>query len=121
MFKRIKYIWLVSDSQPTEITLALANLTMTHLCVGTELGGLYIFRLIIIFSALFQLYCVSKEDINCRVKASVFTFSIYFIIPIMYWYQIGFPTPTHYGWFVLTFAAFGSMKRLITEKIHRNG
>ena len=121
MLKRLKDIWLVSDSQPTEITLALANLTMTHLCVGAELGGLHIFRLIIIFSGLYQLYCVSKEDINCRVKASVITFSIYFIIPIMYWYQIGFPTPTHYGWFVLTFAAFGSMKRLITEKIHRNG
>jgi len=55
MLKRLKDIWLVSDSQPTEITLALANLTMTHLCVGAELGGLYIFRIIISSTVVAQI------------------------------------------------------------------
>jgi len=119
LFKKLKNIWLRSDSQPTEITLALANLTMTHVCVGLELGGLHIFRIVIFVAGLYQLYCVSKEDLNCRVKSSVITFSVFAIITIMYMIHIGFPTPTHYGWFVLTFASFGSMRRLITEKIHR--
>jgi len=30
IFKKLKNIWLRSDSQPTEITLALANLTMIN-------------------------------------------------------------------------------------------
>ena len=119
LIKKLRNIWLRSDSQPTEITLALANLTMTHICVGFELGGLYIFRIIIFVAGLYQLFCVSREDIDCRVKASVVTFSVFAIITIMYMVQIGFPTPTHYGWFVLTFASFGSMRRLITEKIYR--
>jgi len=119
MFKRILKIWSYSDSQPTEITLALANVFLTHLAIGLEIGGLYVFRLLIILSGLFQLYCVSKENINCRVRASVVTFGIYLTCTLSYLLTIGFPTITHFGWLILCFASFGSMRRLITEKIHR--
>lgn len=117
--KELKNIWLRSDSQPTEITLAFANLTMTHTCIGFELGELYVFRIFIFLAGLYQLNCVAKENIDCRVRASVISFSIFVITTILYMVQIGFPTPTHYGWFVLTLASFGSMKRLITEKIYK--
>jgi len=72
MFKKLKSIWSHSDSQPTEITLSLANIFLTHVAIGLELGGNYVFRLVILLSGIYQLYCVSKEEINCRLKASVF-------------------------------------------------
>jgi len=119
MLKRLKTIWSYSDSQPTEITLALANIFLTHVAIGVEIGEHYVFRLVILLSGIYQLYCVSKEDINCRLRASVLSFSVYLISTTIYIKSIGLPTPTHYGWLVLSFAALGSMRRLILEKIHR--
>lgn len=118
MLSKLKNIWSYSDSQPTEITLALANIFLTHITIAAELGGLYVFRIIIFFSGLYHLYCVANEDLSCRVKASVITFAVYLTSTIAYLFTIGFPTPTHYGWLVLCFASFGSMRRLILEKIH---
>ena len=119
MFKRLKNIWSRSDSQPTEITLSLANIFLTHVAIGIEFGCNYVFRVVILLSGIYQLYCVSKEEINCRLKASVFSFAVYLISTVIYIKSIGLPTPTHYGWLVLCFASFGSMRRLILEKIHR--
>ena len=119
MVKRILKIWGYSDSQPTEITLALANIFLTHVAIGIEIGDNYIFRVVIFLSGLYQLYCVSKEDLSCRLKASVLSFAVYLISTIIYIKSIGLPTPTHYGWAVLCFASFGCMRRLIIEKIHR--
>jgi hypothetical protein len=119
MLNKLKNIWSYSDSQPTEITLALANIALTHIAIGIELGGLYIFRIIIFFSGLYHLYCVANGDLNCRVKASVITFAVYSTSTIAYLSTIGFPCATHYGWLVLCFASFGSMRRLILEKIHK--
>jgi len=119
MVKRILKIWGYSDSQPTEITLALANIFLTHVAIGIEIGDNYIFRVVIFLSGLYQLYCVSKEDLSCRLKASVLSFAVYLISTIIYIKSIGLPTPTHYGWVVLCFASFGCMRRLIIEKIHR--
>jgi hypothetical protein len=120
VFKKLKQIWSYSDSQPTEITLAMCNLLLTHLAVGLEIGGLWFLRVMIVISALYQLYCVSQEDISCRVKAAMITFGIYTTVTIIYLIHIGLPTPTHWGWFVLMFASFGSMRRLILEKIHKD-
>lgn len=119
MIKKLKNIWSYSDSQPTEITLAMANIFLTHIAIGIELGGLYVFRLVIFFSGLYQLFCITKENLDCRLKASMITFAVYLISTFIYIKSIGLPTPTHYGWLVLSFAAFGSMRRLILEKIHR--
>lgn len=116
---KLKDIWSHSDSQPTEITLAITNILATHVAIGVELSGFYIFRVLILLSGFYQLYCVASEKICYRVKASVITFSVYLTTTIAYSFTIGFPCATHYGWLILCFAAFGSMRRLILEKIHR--
>jgi hypothetical protein len=118
MLRKLKNIWSYSDSQPTEITLAITNILATHVAIGVELGGFYIFRTIIFLSGFYQLYCVASEKICNRVKASVVTFSVYLTSTIAYLFTIGFPCATHYGWLILCFAAFGSMRRLIIEKMH---
>ena len=116
MLRRLINIWSHSDSQPTEITLAVVNIVATHVAIGVELGGFHVFRFIIFFSGIYQLYCVASERICKRVRASVVTFSVYMTSTIAYLFTIGFPDVTHYGWLVLCFAAFGSMRRLIIEK-----
>lgn len=119
MIKKIKNIWSYSDSQPTEITLALSNIFLTHIAIGVELGGYYVFRLVILMSGIYQLRCVAKENIDCRLRASVLCFAVYLLSTAIYIKSIGLPTPTHFGWLVLSLASFGSMRRLILEKIHR--
>jgi hypothetical protein len=116
MLRRLIDIWSHSDSQPTEITLAVVNIVATHVAIGVELGGFHVFRFIIFLSGIYQLYCVASERICKRVKASVITFSVYVTSTIAYLFTIGFPDVTHYGWLVLCFAAFGSMRRLTIEK-----
>ncbi len=119
--KKLSLIWSHSDSQPTEITLALINVLLTHLAIGSSILGIYFEKFIILSSGLFQFYCVSQKDIKCLVRASIITFGVYTSTFIVYLLQIGMPTATHYGWLVLSIASFGSMRRLILEKLYRNG
>jgi len=119
--KNLKQIWSYSDSQPTEIVLATSLITLAPIAITIELGGLHIFKLVLIISGLYQLYCVSGNELKCRLKASMITFGLYVACAIMYITHIGLPTPTHYGWLIFVLASFGSMNRLIKEKIHRNG
>lgn len=119
MLSKLRNIWAYSDSQPTEITLAITNILATHVAIGLELGGFYVFRIIVFISGLYQLYCVASEKVDNRVIASVITFAVYSTLTIAYLSTIGFPCATHYGWLILCFASFGSMRRLILEKIHR--
>lgn len=116
----LRQIWKYSDSQPTEIVLALSNIILAPIAIGVELGGLYIFRAIIIISGIYQLICVSENQLNCRLRASIITFGMYIASATMYLTHIGFPTPTHYGWLIFVIASFGSMNRIIREKIHRS-
>lgn len=120
MLRKLLDIWSHSDSQPTEITLAVVNIVATHIAIGVELGGFHIFRFVIILSGIYQLYCVASERICRRVQASVITFSVFVTSTVAYLFTIGFPDVTHYGWLILCFAAFGSMRRLIIEKLHAN-
>lgn len=119
--KTLKQIWSYSDSQPTEIVMALSLVILAPTAITIELGGLHVFKLLLIFCGLYQLYCISGNKLECRLKASIFTFGLYTACTIMYLYHIGLPTPTHYGWIIFVLASFGSMNRLIKEKIHRNG
>lgn len=118
---RLRQIWLYSDSQPTEIILALCNIFLTPLAILFEIGELYFYISVVIISGLYQILCVTSDDIICRVRASMFTFGIYCASAILYLLTIGFPTPTHYGWIVFVIASFGSMGRVTREKIFRNG
>jgi len=114
-------VWKYSDSQPTEIVMAISLITLAPIAITIELGGLHIFKLLLISCGLYQLFCISGNRLDCRLRASIFTFGLYTACSIMYLYHIGFPTPTHYGWIIFVLASFGSMNRLIKEKIHRNG
>lgn len=120
-FARLRQIWLYSDSQPTEILLAICNIFLAPIAILSEVGDLYFYALIVIATGINQIICVAKDNIDCRVKASMFTFGIYLTSAIMYLSHVGFPTPTHYGWVVLVISSFSSMGRVTREKIYRNG
>lgn len=113
-------VWKHSDSQPTEITLALVNLLLAPAATLIELGPLPFYQIMLVGSGIYQLLCVAKGDLKCRVRASIVTFGLFSTTLMMYIITIGLPTPSHWGWFVLVFSAFGSLKRLKTEQLHRN-
>lgn len=113
-------VWKYSDSQPTEITLALVNLLLAPLATRIELGPLWFYQIMLVGSGVYQLMCVAKGELKCRVRASIVTFGLFSTTLMMYIVTIGLPTPSHWGWFVLVFSAFGSLKRLKTEELHRH-
>lgn len=122
--KRMKHlvdVWRHSDSQPTEITLALVNLLLAPAATLIELGPLPFYQIILVGAGLYQLMCVAKGELKCRVRASMFTFGTFTATLMMYVITIGLPTPSHWGWLVLVFSSFGSLKRLKTEQLHRHG
>ena len=121
MFKKIQQLWRYSDSQPTEITLGAALMTLAPLATITELGFMPFYQISLVMAGSYQLYCVSKGDLICRAKAALITFGLYTATLVMYLYLIGLPTPTHYGWLILVISSFGNLKRLKTEYLHRNG
>jgi len=118
--KNLSLTWKYSDSQPTEIVLAICLMILAPIALGIEIGGLYIFRFLLIPAGIYQLICVANGEIKCRLKASMIVFGLYSASAIMVYSHIGFPTPTHYGWVVFVVASFGSMSRLIREKIYRD-
>ena len=113
-------VWKYSDSQPTEITLALVNLLLAPIATRIELGPLVFYQITLVVSGVYQLMCVAKGDLKCRVRASIVTFGLFSTTLMMYVVTIGLPTPSHWGWCVLVFSAFGSLKRLKTEQLHRH-
>jgi len=114
-------VWRHSDSQPTEITLALVNLLLAPLATRIELGPLWFYQIMLVASGVYQLMCVAKGELKCRVRASIVTFGLFSTTLMMYVVTIGLPTPSHWGWCVLVFSSFGSLKRLKTEELHRHG
>lgn len=121
MFKRLANIWNYSDSQPTEITLGMAIMILAPIATGIEIGFMPIYQFILIVAGAYQVYCVSKGEIACRIRASIITFGLYSTSLMMYLLTIGLPTPSHYGWMILTISSFSTLKRLKTEQLHRNG
>ena len=119
-FDNLKKVWFYSDSQPTEILLALVNIFLTPIATYMELGPLWIFQILLIVTGIYQLWCVSNTDLNCRIRASFLTFSMYFATLLMYGAGIGLPSPSHWGWFVLVFASFSSLRRIKREQIMRS-
>lgn len=119
--KHLVDVWKYSDSQPTEITLALVNLLLAPAATMIELGPLWFYQIMLISSGMYQLMCVAKGDLKCRVRASIVTFGLFSTTLMMYVITIGLQTPSHWGWGILVFSAFGSLKRLKTEQLHRHG
>lgn len=118
---KLRSIYLYSDSQPTEITLAVCLVILSPIVTIMEIGLMPIYNLVCISFGLFQLYCVANEDLKCRMRASLLTMSAYFATFLMYTIQgTIFASPTHWGWFVLAFSAWGVVRRLNAEQLHRN-
>lgn len=117
----LKAIWLYSDAQPTEITLALCLSVLVFPVTALELGFMPIIQGFAFFAGVFQLYCVSREDLKCRLRAALLSLSAFGTIFITYALN-GFLTssPTHFGWLLLLVSAWGSLKRLNREYLHRS-
>jgi len=118
-YKSLKKVWLYSDSQPTEILLALVNIFLAPLATFIELGPLWVFQITLIVSGIYQLLCVANGDLKCRLRASLITFGMYASTLLVYLDCIGLPTPSHWGWFVLVFASFSSLMRIKREQLIR--
>lgn len=121
MFKKLQQLWKYSDSQPTEITLGGALLILAPICTFYELGFMPFYQSALIGAGAYQLFCISKGNIECRIKAALITFGLYTSTLAMYLLSIGLPSPSHYGWVLLVISSFGNLKRLKTEQLHRNG
>ncbi len=121
MIKRLQHIFKYSDSQPTEITLGVALMILAPIATWIEIGFMPVYQLLLISAGFYQLYCVSKGDIDCRIRAAIVTFGLYSTSLMMYLTTIGLPSPTHYGWVIFVISSFSSLKRLKTEQLHRNG
>ena len=121
MLDRLKQLWRYSDSQPTEITLGAALMILAPVATIIELGFMPFYQSALIGAGVYQLFCISKGKLECRLRASFITFGLYTSTLAMYLLSIGLPTPSHYGWVLLVISSFGNLKRLKTEQIHRNG
>ena len=118
-FVQLKQVWMFSDSQPTEILLALVNIFLTPLVTGLEIGNMWFYQILLVLTGIYQLWCVANTDLECRIRAAFMTFGMYFATILMYMSSVGFPTPTHFGWFVLFFASFSSLRKIKREQLTR--
>ena len=118
-YKALREVWVYSDSQPTEILLAMVNIFLTPIATYMELGPLLLFQLCLIIAGVYQLLCIANGDISCRLRASLITFGMYASTLLMYLDCVGLPTPSHWGWFVLVFASFSSLRRIKREQLNR--
>lgn len=118
-FNNLKKVWQYSDSQPTEILLASINILLTPIATYLELGTLWFFHICLILTGLYQLWCISKNELSCRIRGSLLTFGMYGSTLVMYLGSIGLPTPSHWGWIVLCFASFSSLRRIKREQLFR--
>jgi hypothetical protein len=121
MLKKLSHIFKYSDSQPTEITLGAALMILAPIATATEIGWMPFYQLALVAAGFYQLYCVSTGNLDCRIKAAVVTFGLYFTSLIMYLLSVGLPTATHYGWLIFVISSFSNLRRLKTEQLHRHG
>jgi len=119
LLTRLKQIWKYSDSQPTEITLALAIATLAPIAVSIEIHTMWLLNVMLVGAGLYQMRCISNEDIRCRIRAAYFTTMMYMTCLGFYLTTIGLPTPSHWGWVLLTYSSFSTLNRLKTEQLQR--
>jgi len=121
MLKKLSHIFKYSDSQPTEITLGVALMVLAPIATATEIGFMPFYQLTLIAAGFYQLYCVSKGELDCRIKAAIVTFGLFSASLMMYVLTIGLPSASHYGWIILVISSFSNLRRLKTEQLHRHG
>ena len=120
MLLNLKRIWSYSDSQPTEITLAIAIAILAPIAVSIEINTSWFLNSLLILAGLYQIRCIAREEIRCRVRAAYFTTMMYMTCLLTYIMSIGLPTPSHWGWVLLTYSSFSTLHRLKTEQLRRN-
>jgi len=121
MLKKLGHIFKYSDSQPTEITLGAALMILAPIATATEIGWMPFYQLALLIAGFYQLYCVSKGDLDCRIRAAIITFGLFSTSLMMYLLTIGLPSASHYGWVILVISSFSNLRRLKTEQLHRHG
>ena len=119
--KRLKNIWSYSDSQPTEITLASALSILAPIAISFEIHCIPLLNIALFLAGFYQIRCIATCDIDCRVRAAWITSTMYTICLFLYLTTIGLPTPSHWGWILLTYSSFSTLNRLKTEQLRRNG
>ena len=118
--RTLKRLWSYSDSQPTEITLAIALAILAPIAISMEIGTNWFLNAGLIIGGLYQLRCIATCDIECRIRASFITSTLYTICLLVYLTTIGLPTPSHWGWVLLTYSSYSTMNRLKTEQLRRD-
>lgn len=116
-FANLKRIWSYSDSQPTEITLAIAIMILAPIAVSMEVNTNWFLNLMLVSAGVYQIRCIGREQIACRIRAAYFTTMMYMSCLISYLVTIGLPTPSHWGWILLTYSSFSTLNRLKTEQL----
>ena len=119
MLNTLKRIWTKSDSQPTEITLAVAITVLAPIAVSMEISTMWWLNITMIIVGLYQLRCIANENIECRIRAAYFTTMMYMTCLGFYISTIGLPTPSHWGWVLLTYSSFSTLNRLKIEQLYR--
>ena len=119
MLNTLKRIWTKSDSQPTEITLAVAIMVLAPIAVSMEISTMWWLNITMVMAGLYQLRCIANENIECRIRAAYFTTMMYMTCLGFYLTTIGLPTPSHWGWIILTYSSFSTLNRLKTEQLYR--
>lgn len=120
MLKKLTNIWNYTDSHATEITLGgmtgILALPATLLEIGFN-----IWILPIMAAGLYQIYCVSTNDLECRTKAAAFNTSAYIAIVLLYGTH-GYITtsPSHSGWIIMALFSFMTASRL-NKELNANG
>ena len=120
LLTNLKNTWRYSDSQPTEITLGAAMMILAPIAVSMETHCSWYLNIFFIFAGIFQIRCVATNDIICRIRGAFITSSAYLICLLLYLTTIGLPTPSHWGWVLLTYSSFSTLSRLKTEQLRRN-
>ena len=121
ILQNLRNTWKYSDSQPTEITLALALAILAPIAISIEIHCIPLLNLALFAAGVYQLRCIATCDIDCRIRAAFITSSLYLSSLLLYLTTIGLPTPSHWGWVLLTYSSFSTMSRLKTEKLRRHG
>ena len=115
ILKKLVNKWMYTDSHATEITLGAMTGILGLPATWLEIGFTP-FILPIMAAGLYQIYCVTREDLKCRVHAAAFNTSAYLAIVLLYGVH-GFITtsPSHSGWIIMALVQFLTAARLNKE------
>lgn len=115
MLKKLVSKWMYTDSHATEITLGAMTGLLAFPATLLEIGFNF-WILPIMAAGLYQIYCVTKEDLKCRTKAAAFNTSAYIAIVLLYGTH-GYITtsPSHSGWIIMALVSFMTAARLNKE------